>query len=231
MSRKYVLILSFLIVSIVFFSASRANFYFNMGNHFFGGGAYDLAKAEKYYDKVVQINPELPRLNYQMARLEFIRGDFFSAISHINKEIELFPEYKRSHYVRGLVYGFKGNYDLAISDFKEFLIWKPESWAGHNDLAWLYFQKGDIKAVESQARLGLEYNPNNPWLENIYGVALLNLERKEESRLALKSSLENFERIGPKEWGGAYPGNDPRIYKKGYEETLKAIRENLSLAE
>jgi hypothetical protein len=26
----------------------------------------------------------------------------------------------------------------------------------------------------------------------------------------------------------AYPGNDPKIYKEGYEATLKVIRDNLS---
>ena len=229
--KRNILFLSWLIVLGVLFSANLANFYFQTGNYYFGDGGYNLVKAEKYYQKAREINPELARLNYQIARLHFIKGNFYEAIWSINKELQFYPDYPRSYYVRGLIYGYQGNLDKSIEDFKKFLEWKPESWAWRNDLAWVYFQKGDIEAVEREARLGLDYNPDNPWLSNIYGVALLNMGRKEEAKKALQSSLYNFERIGQKGWGAAYPGNDPRIYKKGYEETLSAIKENLALTE
>lgn len=229
--KRFVTTISFLVVLILIISSNRANFYFNTGNYYFGGGGYNLGKAEKYYNKALKLDPTLPRLNYQMSRVNFIKGNFLSALRFINKELEIYPEYVRSYYVRGLIYGYQGNYDKAIKDFEKFLEWKPDSWAGRNDLAWVYFQKGDIEAVEREARIGLTYNPENPWLSNIWGVALLNLGRNEEAKKSLELALDKFEIVGPKGWGEAYPGNDPKIYKKGYQETLRAIKANLALVE
>ena len=120
------------------------------------------------------LDPRLEISHYQLARIYFINSNFSSALAEINTEISLFPDFKRSYYVRGLIYGYTNKLDKAVDDFKIFLEWKSESWAGHNDLAWVYFMKGDYKNSAATARDGLRYNPGNVWLNNSLGVALLN---------------------------------------------------------
>jgi len=65
-----------------------AKLFFDIGNYYFGGGAYDLGKSEEYYKKALSLNDSLKSLHYQMARLYFIKNELSRARYEINKEIE-----------------------------------------------------------------------------------------------------------------------------------------------
>ena len=202
----------------------------SIGSFYFTSEHYDIDKAETYFKKAIAINDHVPLAHYQLARVHFIHGDFSDAITEINTEIVLYPEYKRSHYIRGLVYGYMGNFDFAIEDFKEFLKWKKDSWAGHNDLSWVYFKKGDFASARDVAMDGLVYTPHNPWLLNSLGVALLNLNNRAQAKSAFKESLAQFDQMKPADWGRAYPGNNPKIYIDGFGRTRSSIESNLVLS-
>ena len=100
---------------------------FTIGNYYFGNGAYDLQKAHDAYQGALVLDPEMVGPHYQLARIDFIRSDFFFALKEINTEIELHPDFKRSYYVRGLINGYSGKLKDAESDFTTFLAWKPDS--------------------------------------------------------------------------------------------------------
>ncbi len=207
----------------------NASLRFEIGNHYFGGGAYDIEKAESYFKKSLDIDPKIAGAHYQIARIYFIHGDFYTALDEINNEIELYPDFKRSYYVRGLIYGYANEPDNAIADFKTFLEWKPESWAGHNDLAWVYFMKGDYKNSAATAREGLVFSPNNVWLLNSLGVALLNEGKLIEAKKALTEALTFADAMTPNDWGMSYPGNNPSVYDDGLTAMKTSIRRNLDL--
>ncbi|MDP2655313.1 MAG: tetratricopeptide repeat protein, partial [bacterium] len=114
-------------------------------------------------------------------------------------------------------------------DFKEFLKWKPDSWAGHNDLAWIYFQEGKYKEARDTALSGLAIAPNNPWLLNSLGVALLNIGDKTGAKDAFTKALEILKTMNEESWGSAYPGNDPMIYGEGFTQMRESIEANLKL--
>ena len=202
---------------------------FEIGNYYFGGGAYDLQKAENYFRAALFLNPSLRGAHYQLARVYFIRGDFTAAEVEINKELELYPEFGRSHYVRGLIYGYSGRLALAETEFKAFLAWKPESWAGNNDLAWIYFQEGKYREARDAARAGLKVDPANPWLLNALGVALLNTNDKKGAKEAFTQALNVLNNMNEADWGRAYPGNDPGIYAQGYAQMKSSLEQNLQL--
>ena len=202
---------------------------FAIGNYYFGGGAYDTKKAKEYFKKSLEIDPKIAGAHYQIARIHFIRGDFYEAVDEINKEIKLYPDFKRSYYVRGLIYGYAKEPDKAIADFKTFLEWKPESWAGHNDLAWVYFMEGDYKNSADTAREGLVYSPNNVWLLNSLGVALLNEGKLAEAKEALTKAQAVAEAMTPADWGRSYPGNNPSVYGDGLDAMRASIKRNLDL--
>ena len=44
----------------------KGNYYFNVG----GNGAYDLEKAEKYFNKALEIDPQVPDAWHQLARID-----------------------------------------------------------------------------------------------------------------------------------------------------------------
>ena len=202
---------------------------FAIGNYYFGDGTYDLKKAEGSFRDALALDPHLERVHYQLARIYFMNSNFPSALAEIDTEITLFPDFERSYYVRGLIYGYANEPDKAIADFKEFLRWKPESWAGHNDLAWVYFLKGDYKNSAATAREGLTYAPNNVWLLNSLGVALLNEGNPAEAEKSLTAALSVANKMTPEDWGRSYPGNNPSVYGDGLDAMKASIERNLAL--
>src|SRR3990172_10167699 len=117
-----------------------AGFLMRQGNFYFNGGAYDLEKAERAFQRAVRIEPGILWGHYQLARIYFVKGNFDKAIEEINKELEANPENLRSLYVRGLIYGYRnqfGDLELVENDFRRFTYWAPSEWAGYNDLAWI----------------------------------------------------------------------------------------------
>lgn len=223
-----------LTLSLLFLVFSCALWYFNhpsgkfvLANFYFGGGAYNIDKARSLYESILKERPDYPGANYQLGRVYFIKGDFSAAWYFIEREIKYHPDFPKSYYMRGLVFGYVDALHIAEKDFLKFLSYKADSWAGWNDLAWVYFKKGDFRLMEAASRTGLMHSPNNPWLLNSLGLALYNQDRAEEARNLFAASALKFEDIGPSGWGKAYPGNDPRIYKEGFNETLKTVRNNL----
>src|SRR3989344_751172 len=210
-------------------SPNDARLQFEIGNYYFGGGAYDITKAQGYFERALEINPQIQGAHYQLGRTYFIQSAFYDALREINKELELHPDFKRSYYMRGLVHGYSKRYTEAENDFKEFLKWKPKSWAGHNDLAWIYFMKGDYKNSATTAREGLKYVPNNVWLLNSLGVALLNEGKLEEAKKALTDALASATAMTPADWGRSYPGNNPSVYGDGLMAMKASIKRNLEL--
>lgn len=203
---------------------------FVLGNYFFGGGSYNLSLAQRMYESVLRKDKNFHGANYQLGRVYFIKGDFSGAWFFIEREIKNNPEFSKSYYMRGLIFGYVNYLESAETDFLKFLSYKPDSWAGWNDLAWVYFKKGDFRLMEGASRTGLLYNKNNPWLLNSLALALYNEGRNTEATEQFEESLKGFEKIGRSGWGKAYPGNDPKIYGEGYRETLETVKSNLEKA-
>jgi len=201
-----------------------------IGNSHFGSGrVYDIKKAEKAYIEAIKLDPNLFEPHYQLGRIHFINGKFTSALIEVEKTLALDPEFKHAYYLRGLVYGYQGNLDNAIIGFEEFIKRDDVNWAGYNDLAWVYFKKGDYVKVKEVAGKGLERGAGSPWLNNMYGTALMNLGERKEAKKYFEVALQIAEAMKPADWGGSYPGNNPVIYQQGLEETKNVIRHNLAL--
>ena len=207
-----------------------ASIAYRAGNFYLGENAHDLQKAEGLYKKALELGyPEPAYLYFGLSRAYFFEGRYNKAIEAINETLRLDPSIKNSYYMRGLIYGYKNSLPVAERDFAKFLELKPESWAGANDLAWIYFRQGRYEDVLRVAEKALSYNPENTWLQNSLGVALLNLERKEEARIAFEKALAGFQAMTPEEWGRAYPGNDARYHAQGLASTIRSVEKNLAL--
>ena len=209
------------------FALEIGNYYFNV----YGDGVYDLRRAQKYFERALFLDPNVPDAWHQLARIDFLRGNFADALLKINKQIEIHGDsFMASYYMRGLINGYAGNLNQAEADFKKFLAWDSANWAAHNDLAWIYFKKGDYKKVEITAREGLVFDKSNPWLLISLGASLLNQGKKSEAKKIFESAQATAAALTEKDWNKAYPGNDPRIALKGLEEMKKTIEYNLELS-
>ena len=223
----------------ILFDRNNFELAMSIGEHYFNGagGAYNIALAQKAYEKAVSINPEILWGHYQLARIYFVKGDFARAFEEINKELEYNPENLRSLYIRGLIYGYRneaGDLEKAEVDFRRFTEWAPSEWAGYNDLAWILFKEG--KYADAETELGraftnvLEANQNS-WLWNARGVAELNLKKYFQAAGSFKRAKRLAEKLTVEEWVHSYPGNNPETSRRGLTTFLEAINENLRRAE
>jgi len=207
-----------------------------LGNYYFNGGAYDLARAKKAYEKTLRVDSKILWGHYQLGRIYFVEGKFDSALEEIERELEANPENLRSLYVRGLIYGYRGQAgDLAKAeaDFQRFTQWIPGEWGGYNDLAWILVKSGKYEESKNAILRAFENVPNgreNPWLWNSLGVAFLNMGKGNEAKVAFENALRYSEGITETEWRKAYPGNNPASAGEGPQAFRNAIEENLRRA-
>lgn len=202
-----------------------------VGNLFFGEvpKLYNLKLAQAFftYSAVPMLGTPPKYANYQLSRTYFIEGKLNTALELANKEIELHPNNYRTYYILGLTAGYLNREIEAIEYFSKFIEHHPFSWAARNDKAWLQFRVGDVEGG-LQTLVPLK-ELNNPWIQNTYGTLLLNINDISGAKAAFKKAESIVSGMTETEWGGAYPGNDPRIYTVGLSAMRTSIANNLEL--
>jgi len=216
-------------------------FAFVMGEAHFSGakeGDYDLKKAKAYYNRTLELKPRHRDALYQLGRIDFIQSKFYSAINKFTKVLEDgdadFVIHRSTYYMRGLTYGYMQLFDYAEEDFLNIIEAEGNKewgalWAAQADLAWIYFQQGKFEEVLKITEEGLKNNPDNPWLLTNNGLALLNMNRKEQARGVLEKALKEASSMTAKEWDSAYPGNNPQNAPIGLQNMVETIESNLAL--
>jgi tetratricopeptide (TPR) repeat protein len=216
---------------------SIGDYYFNTGEY--ADGTYDLELAEEYFKRTLRYDDSFPWALYQLARIAFLDGDFNVALSRIDTHMQHFSDgydqvfILKGYYTRGLILGYMGRLDESAEQFSKLVEInreiEEESWAAYNDLAWVYFLKGDYEHVFTVTQEGLSFYPDNPWLLNMLGISQLNLGIKEDARESLEKSLKATKELTSDDWAEAYPGNNPKVAPYAFSEMIKAIETNLEL--
>lgn len=211
-------------------------YYFNHGTH--ADGTYDIKLARHYYEQALLDNPLGDNWAwYQLGRIDFLEGKFDDAIYKFNKQVELFEDQQPSvYYMLGLTYGYRARREgreedwlSAVENFSRYLEHDNDSPWARVDLSWVYFSQGRFEEMKPILEKGLDTHSDNPWLLNMYGLALLNTGHKEKAGRNFVAALEGAEKLTAEEWGLSYPGNDPSAWSEGLEEFRAAIRVNLNL--
>ncbi|MDI9355335.1 MAG: hypothetical protein QM532_04200 [Cyanobium sp. MAG06] len=122
------LIITFLLTilsGLIYVLINRQSLSLQAGHRLFGGSIfgkhlYNIDMAERFFLYSNSFDNKLEWNNYQLSRVNFIRGNLISAIDYANKELEYFPDNCRTHYIRGLAYSYNNQVDKAISDFEYF---------------------------------------------------------------------------------------------------------------
>ncbi len=223
--------------------AGKSNF--EIGQYYFNhdddpAGPYDIAKAQYYYEKEIALDPKGNNLVwYQSGRIDFINGDFETALKKFDTQIEYFGDSVHNvYYMIGLTYGYKARVSGLAEDWKagedafmKFIDFSPQAPWSRVDLAWIYFSQGKYEEMVPVLEQGLAYRPDNPWLLNMYGLALLNTGEKELAKEQFYKARTQAELLTTEEWGRAYPGNNPSAWAQGLSEFKYIIERNIELVE
>lgn len=218
---------------------------FEMGEYYFNhdddpAGPYDLVLARQYYEAAITASSTANSAAWhQLGRIDFLEGDFNTAIERFDQQRALFgDELPSVHYMLGLVYGFRAKYwgdqsdwDRAAAAFETFIEFEPEAPWPRVDLAWVYFAQGKYEEMKPTLEVGLMYDPENPWLNNMYGLALLNTGEKQLAHEHFIKAEESAKGLTAETWGKAYPGNDPGAWPAGLEAFRSALEKNIALTE
>ena len=217
---------------------AQGQYYFNHDDD--PAGPYDIFTAKKYYEAAILNDPKgSPIVWYQLGRIDFILGNSEAALYRFAKQIEYFgEEVPNVYYMLGLTHGFKarqtGNaedWERGAEAFSRFIEFEPaEPWP-RVDLAWIYFAQGKYAEMIPVLEIGLDHSPSNPWLLNMYGLALLNTGEKDKARIALLDAKRYAAELTPHDWGVAYSGNNPADWERGLREFQGYIDKNLALTE
>ena len=206
-----------------------------IGMTFFGKvpRLYNVTLAQFFFTQASYplLGKPYPYAHYQLARTYFIQGELQGAIQEANHELTLHPELSKSYYLLALTYGYNRQEDLAIKTFTTYIEKNPGTWAARNDKAWLQFRIGDIDGAIATLTPVIDTNKGNAWVQNSYGVMLMNKERYSEAKVALTYAKTASDHMTEKDWGHAYPGNDPRVYAEGLSAMKASITSNLALVE
>lgn len=210
-------------------SAERAYAY---GQRYFDiahRNSYHPRIAAWFYTRATVVDRNFPLAHHQLARIAFLKGDYETALRHINTEMVLpgGPKNPSSWYVRGLIKGFAGDYVGAIHDYKTYLRYDPKNWAAINDYAWVLLKNGDADTALLALDEGLSYHPENPWLRSNRAVALAELGFLEAAQEDGMRARELADTLGVEDWNRAYPGNDPIAGIAGLEHFKSAIERNV----
>ncbi len=213
-----------------------AQFYFNSDD--IRGGVYDIIKAQEYYEKVIAENPKENNLVwYQSGRIDFINGDFDLALDKFATQLAYHgDEIPNVYYMIGLTYGYRARQTNSPEDWKhaednfkksvELLHQAPWPYV---DLAWVYFSEGKYNEMKLLLEIGMNYGSNNPWLLNMYGLALLNTGDKTMAREYFLFAQELAQEVTVEQWGRSYPGNNPDSWEQGLFEFETMIAKNIEL--
>jgi tetratricopeptide (TPR) repeat protein len=213
---------------------------FEKAEYYFSDEHYDVEKARYYYTQSIQADPEGEVLQwYQLARINFIEGDFEGALYNLDKQYEYFGEQVPNiNYTYGLVYGFRADLEKKPEDFKlaekhflKFLESEPDSPWARVDLAWIYFSMREFPNMITALQPVYDEQQNNPWVLNMYGLALLNTGKTKEAVEHLSRANDLASGVVPEDWAAVYPGNSPAHWEAGTAEFKKAVQMNLQLAQ
>lgn len=218
---------------------------FELGERHFNQGGdtpelYNLKKARTYYEEAIEIDPKANEfLWYQLGRIDFLESKFDDALVKFDTQIKYFGDSVPSvYYMIGLTNGFKAKETGNSEDWKKgedaflkFLELKPESPWARVDLSWIYFAQGKFEEMVPLLKEAIDSDPEEPWVQNMYGLALLNTGKKEEARAHFELAYAQAMELTPKDWGDSYPGNHPDDWDDGLRSFQEAIQKNIALTE
>lgn len=211
------------------------NFLVQLGMYYFEG-VHDLDKAKEMFEHAIRAQDDAFLAHYQLARVYFIRGDFFNALVEINNELSVNPQNAHAFYMRGLISGYRdypGDLEKAESDFVTFIEERPFIWAGYNDLAWIQIRRERFTEAKETVERAFDELPSevgrNVWLWNTLGSAELNLKDYEAARQAFENAKQISDQMTAEYFWSAYPGNDGRNAEEAFHQFRATLFFNLGV--
>lgn len=145
--------------------------YFNQGTA--NGRIGNYKQAIKYFNKAIELNPELQRAYYNRAVAYEKLGNYDEAFKDFNKAIELNPQLAMFYRGRGFAYAEIGNYDQAINDYNTAIELEPKYAEAYLHRGFAYADLGNHNQAIKDFNKAVELDPQYSSAYNDSGLAYL----------------------------------------------------------
>ena len=127
----------------------------------------DFAAAAKAYGSAYRLQPSTQRalLTYQMRKAS---GDAKGALAILKERLAEQPNDAETHLVLANEYQISGQIPEAIAEYEKVRQLRPDNYVAWNNLAWLYYEKGNAQALE-YARKANQLASLQPEVLDTYG--------------------------------------------------------------
>ena len=144
----------------------------------------DLRQAVATYEQANALGESTVSV-LSLSRARRLTGDEAGADRDIDAWLEKRPEDHRVRLRRASRRQVRGEVDGAIADYERILEAEPRSVIALNNLAWLYHERGDARAVEL-AEKALDGAPQSPEIMDTYGWILFRSGQEERGMATLE---------------------------------------------
>jgi tetratricopeptide (TPR) repeat protein len=191
-----------------------------------------MSAASYFFTQAAQMDPKLPYVYHELARISFLGGDFTKAMAQIDFQISMHGDSEpNSYYIRGLIEGYMGDYADSAKDYEHFLTFDPNDWAAMNDYSWVLLKANRPQDAADVLVRGLALFPDNPWLLNSYATALYELGQFHGALEAATHAENAAQNVTDADWLHAYPGNNPNVADEGITQLRESIADNVHTIE
>lgn len=133
-----------------------------------------LDSAKIYYEKSIQIQPDLIRAHIKLAKLYEEKGEKGKSLAKYKEVVEIDPTYFAVHPTLGPFHNYINIIEVVLSDLDKVLKERPEDLSANLTLAKIYYAQGFHGKAANVFRKVLTINPNEPEAKKM----LAQLERR-----------------------------------------------------
>ncbi len=145
-------------------------------------------EALVYFQKAVQLSPEPPVGHNNLANMYLMMGRNADALAEYHLALRADPKYASAHDGLGKLLAKTGHVDEALEHFRAVLALDPDNDNGRVDAAAGFMRAGRSDEAIAVLREGIRRNPNEPRMQNLLGVALMNVPGR------IEEAIEHLER-------------------------------------
>jgi len=189
--------------------------------------AGDVWMAQQRYSEAVNAYTQAwermqnAALAIKLSEAQSQSGDTAAAARQLQAWLAGHEDDSRARQFLGVVYQKLGQSDQAVSEYEKVLSVDPDNQVVLNNLAWLYMQAGNPKAL-ALAERAYRASPDNPGVMDTYGWIQLQQGNVDTGLRLLKQAVEQLSDVAEVRYHYAVA-----LYKSGDRETARQLLEAL----
>ncbi|MDA7577058.1 tetratricopeptide repeat protein [Candidatus Pelagibacter sp.] len=146
--------------------------------------------AKKIYQKILEINPNMPEIHNNLALVMVKFGKLIDAEASLKKAIEIKPDFVDAHYNLGTLLLTLNKLDEAEIRFEKVINIKPNHINAVFNLGETLLKKKKLKDAEELFKKTIEYQPNHGLAYNRLGSIYFAAGKLKDSEIFYKEAIK-----------------------------------------